>query len=154
MGVLIGADLLNWVANPQTDAQRRIDSILRLIVQLRDLNRANDKTREIAVLWQGKRFSTSRHIYSKRTEAAERELSARLNRCLQRYKFEPMYYHQLDDRPVLGWFSGLEKSPASDERASEAEFSEGDAIICIMELAREDLFKDLQTCDCGSLNRS
>jgi hypothetical protein len=149
LGVLMGGRLLDWVANPKTEPQRRIDSILQLVVQLRDLHRAApDKHKGFDVLWQGKRFSVKRGIYSK-SKAKEDELSARLNHCLERYKFAPMYWHQFDDRPIFGWGSELEKTPASDERALEASFSEGDAILCIMELARENLFKDLHTCDCG-----
>lgn len=148
LAVLMGTDLLEWVANPQTIAQRRIDTILKLIIQLRDLNRANGKSDEIPVLWQGKRFKTSRHIYSKRTNKAEEELSGKLNKCLERYKFSPTYWHQLDDIPIIGWFSAPEPTEPSDERVGFS-FSEGDALLCIMELAREDLFKDLRVCHCG-----
>jgi hypothetical protein len=153
-GFLVGADLLEWVANPETEAQKRVDTILRLIVELRDLKRTYDKGVEQTFSWQGKIFITTPNDLTDLDRAhsnnKRRHLSMDLNSCLQRYKFAPHYWYELGDRPLVGWSSGIERPQDPNEPREDVWYTEEDAIICIVELAREGLLKDLRKCHhCG-----
>jgi hypothetical protein len=155
-GALIGGDLLSWVAVPKTAAQKRVDSILKLIVELRDLNRAQGGAKERSFLWQGKIISAHSNFPKDGLlsdlvdqKPGVYDLWVELNRRFMRYRFTPFYWCELGDRPVIGWTS--HQMGIKQKRVEKREdFSEEDAIICIVELAREGLFEDLRSCiQCG-----
>jgi hypothetical protein len=153
LGPLLGDDLLTWVTKPETDAQKRVDSILSLIVELRDLSANDQPGSEDTFLWQGKVFSTTSNIHKNgslpKASARQDDLMSELNHRLRRYKFSPHYWCELGDRPIVGWFSGIGRPRDEHDPDEDVWFTEEDAIICILELAREGLFKNLRRCHCG-----
>jgi len=153
LGPLLGDDMLTWVINPETKAQKRIDAILNLIVELRDLSAKDQVGTEDTFLWQGMIFSATSNIQKNgslpKTNARQDDLHSELNRRLRRYKLSPHYWCELGDRPIVGWYSGIDRSRNEEKPEEDVWYTEEDAIVCIVELARQGLFKDLRRCYCG-----
>jgi hypothetical protein len=153
LGPLLGDDMLAWVIKPETAAQKRINAILELIVELRDLGGKVQVGTENTFLWQGMVFSTNSTILKSgalpKMSARQDELRSELNHRLRRYKLSPHYWCELGDRPIVGWYSEIDRPREEDEPEEDVWYTEEDAIICIVELARQGLFKDLRRCHCG-----
>ena len=85
--------MLTWVIKPETEAQKRIDAILNLIVELRDLSAKEQVGTEDTFLWQGIIFSTTSNIHRNgslpKMSARQDELRSELNHRFGRVRIFP-----------------------------------------------------------------
>lgn len=117
-----------------------------------ELSRASGG-KEQTFRWQRLTFNAATTIpdngdISKQT-VRQKQLWHELNLRMGRYKLFPRYWCTLGDFPILGWSSGNERPRDPDEPDEEMWFTEGDAIVQIIELARAGDFGRIRRCTCG-----
>lgn len=148
----MGEDLLTWVSTTKSEGTARVNAILELIVELEDVNRSKPETEENTFGWQGRVFTArvkmGRGVYPTQS-AREKKLTNELNHCFLRYKLSPWYWMTLGDYPILGWWSRNDRPKDEDDPAEDVWFTEEDAIIAIIDLAREGLLCKIRRCHCG-----
>jgi hypothetical protein len=150
LGPTLGNPLLLWLAQPVTEAQKRIDEILNLIVELRDQPTNPAATEEGTFLWQGKFFTAKTDPRTipevPRFDSRQSKLRRELIRRLERYNFRPYYWGAVGNHLLLGWTSHWDWKQETAITGNLEGYTEEDAIICIVELAREGLFDHLRKC--------
>jgi hypothetical protein len=142
-------ELLTWVTGSADPAVRKIVKILELLVEL-DSMRSTAEAH--CFIWQGREFEARVAIpkggglpeRSKR----ESELRSSLNTLLRRYRFAPLYWAALGDFHLIGWWSGNERPDEPDSPGDSIDFTEDDAVLRIMDLARDGLLGRIRRCDC------
>jgi hypothetical protein len=151
-GPSTGIDLLAWVSTAKSEGAARINEILQLMVELRDVNLMNGDKEEHTFGWQGRvfraRVSVGKGSYPKKSDL-EVELTSELNLRLLRYQLSPWYWMTLGDYPVLGWRSGNNRPKDEEDPTEDVWFTEEDAIIAMIDLAREGLLCKVRRCHCG-----
>lgn len=150
-GPEIGDDLLTWASTNKSAAAERINSILELIVELGEHSRQNDKAEEQLFELHGRTFAANVAVIGgslPKRSAREVALETKLNHRLLAYRLSPWYYASLGLYPILGWWSKKDRPKDDDDPAANVWFTEEDAIIQIIDLAREGLLSRIRRCPC------
>ena len=104
------------------------------------------------IQWQGLVFTaktdTPNNGSLPKVSARARELQHKLNHRLSVYKLMPYYWCNLGDRPIVAWTSWKERPRSPEEPEEDVSFTEEDAIIRILDLAREGLLSRVRRCVC------
>ena len=148
----IGEDMLTWASTTESRAAERINEILRLIVELGDLGLEKGYEEEHTFGWQGRVFTAKANVgkgFRPEKSDQEIELASALNHRLRRYKLSPWYWGTVGRYPILGWWSGKNRPKDEDDPGEDVWFTEEDAIIAIIDLAREGLLCKIRRCHCG-----
>ena len=139
LGPETGEDLLAWASTTKSEGAARISAILKLIVELEDLSLKNGNKKEHTFVWRGRAFTArvnmGRGSYPERSDR-EVQLAHELNLRLLRYKLSPQYWVTLGDYPIFGWWSGKNRPKDQEDPTEDASFTEADAIVAIVDLAR------------------
>jgi hypothetical protein len=152
MGPEMAEDLLTWASTTESEGAARINAILQLIVELGDLSLKKGDKEEYTFGWHGRVFTARvnmlRGAFPEKS-GREVQLASELNHRLFRYKLSPRYWITLGEYPILGWRSGKERPRDEEDPEEDAWFTEEDAIIAILDLAREGLLCKIRRCYCG-----
>lgn len=152
LGSEFGEDLLSWVSTDKSRGAARIRAILESIAELMDLSQKRADTHEHKFAWQGTVFKARAEIgrgFVPKMSDREAQLASDLNLRLLRYKVSPWLWKTLGGYPILGWWSGENRPADPEDPASDLSFTEQDAIIAIVDLAREGLLGKVRRCYCG-----
>ena len=151
LGPEVGDDLLAWASTSRSEGSERINRILELIVDLEELSLKKGDKEEHTFGWHGKVFTAKvnmgRGSYPKKSDR-EVQLASELNHRLLRYQLSPYYWMTLGDYPIIGWWSRKNRPRSEDDPTEEESFTEDDAIIAIVDLAREGLLNRIRRCHC------
>jgi hypothetical protein len=151
LGPETGEDLLAWASTTKSEGAARISAILKLIVELEDLSLKNGNKKEHTFVWRGRAFTArvnmGRGSYPERSDR-EVQLAHELNLRLLRYKLSPQYWVTLGDYPIFGWWSGKNRPKDEEDPAEDASFTEEDAIVAIVDLARAGFLCKIRRCHC------
>lgn len=147
-----GEDLLTWASTTKSAGAARINKILRLIIELENSRPNSSEKKEHTFSWRGSvftaRISMGRGSYPERSER-EVQLAEELNLRLLRYKVSPWYWMTLGNYPIFGWWSGKNRPKDEEDPTEDAWFTEADAIVAIVDLARAGLLCKIRRCHCG-----
>jgi hypothetical protein len=152
LGPEMGEDLLTWVSVTKSAGAARINTILELIVELDELSRKKVDEEEHTFGWHGRVFTARvkmRGGSSPTRSDQEVQLADELSNRLLRYKLSPNYWMTLGDFPIMGWWSWKNRPKDKEDPAEDAWFTEEDAIIAIIDLAREGLLCKVRRCHCS-----
>jgi hypothetical protein len=145
-------ELLAWVSTSKTDGAVRINEILELITELVKLGHEKGDHQEQCLVWRGRIYKVKLNLprpnrLPKPTER-ERMLASKLRQrmSLSIYKLKPWYWTTIGDYPIFGWFSAQDRPRDENDPTEEASFTEQDAIIAILDLAREGLLRNVRRC--------
>jgi hypothetical protein len=151
LGPEAGEDLLAWASTTKPAGAARINAILQLIVELEAVSRKSDKN-EHTFVWRGTVFTArvrmGRGSYPERSER-EVQLAHELSLRLLRYKVSPWYWMTLGDFPIFGWWSGKNRPKDKEDPTEDAWFTEEDAVVAIVDLARAGVLYKIRHCHCG-----
>jgi hypothetical protein len=154
-GYEMSEDLLSWASTDHSEGAKRINSILGILLELLELNRKTRGGIEQTFRWQRLTFNATTTVpnngYLSKFTARQQQLSDELNGHLSRYKLRPWHWCTLGDFPILGWWSGNNRPRDPDDPDEEAWFTEWDAIVQIIELARVGEIARIRRCTCGHL---
>jgi hypothetical protein len=149
-----GEDLLAWASANDSEGAKRINRILSLLLESIELNRAGGG-KDQTFRWQRLTFNATTTVPNNGSlsglTARQKVLSDELNLHLARYKLFPRHWCTLGDFPILGWWSGKERPRDPEDHGEEAWFTEGDAIVQIIELAQVGEIARIRRCTCGDL---
>jgi len=152
LGPETGEDLLTWASTTKSEGSARINAILQLIVELENLSLRNGNKKEHTFGWRGRVFTArvnmGKGTYPERSDK-EGQLAQELNLLLLRYKLSPWYWVTLGDYPIFGWWSGKNRPKDEEDPTEDAWFTEEDAIVAIVDLARAGYLCKIRRCDCG-----
>lgn len=152
LGSEFGEDLLSWASTNNSKGAARIRAILELIAELMDLSQKRVDANEHKFAWQGSVFTAKAEIGTgslPKMSDREAQLVSELNHRLQRYKVSPWLWATIGRYPILGWCSGVNRPADPEDPVSDLWFTEQDAILAIVDLAREGHFCKLRRCHCG-----
>jgi hypothetical protein len=153
LGSECGEELISWVSTNKSRGAARIRAIMQLIAELMDLSQKRADAPEHKFAWMGTVFTARAEIgsgFSPKMSDREAQLASDLNLRLLRYKVSPWLWKTLGQYPILGWWSGVNRPADPEDPASHLSFTEHDAIVAIVDLAREGLLGKLRRCYCNN----
>jgi hypothetical protein len=147
----IGEDLVCWVSTTKSKEAERINTILELIVELGDLilNRGDEEEHTFG--WQGRVFTAKLKMgrgFRPKKSDREIQLESKLNGLLLRYQLSPWYWMTIGSYPIVGGWSRKNRPKDQEDPEEDVWFTEEDAIVAIIDLAREGLLCKLRRCHC------
>jgi hypothetical protein len=149
----IGEDLVSWVSTTRSKETERINTILQLIVELGDLSLHRGDAEEHTFGWQGRVFTAKLNMgrgFRPNKSDQEIPLVSKLNHLLLRYHLSPWYWLTIGQYPILGWWSRKNRLKDEDNPEEDVGFTEEDAVVAIIDLAREGLLCKIRRClHCG-----
>ena len=144
-------ELVTWVTGSGDPGAQNIAKILELLVELGNVHHREGAAETF--VWRGREFKAAVEIPKSgglpRRSQREHELISKLNPLLRRYTFSPWYWTALGDFHLMQWWSRNERPSDPEDPESGIDFDEEDAILRIMDLAREGILSRVRRCSCG-----
>jgi hypothetical protein len=147
--------LLEWASTSTCEGAKRINLILDLLLKLVDLGRENTEGEKQTFRWHELEFSATANLRNNgglsKLTSVQQELSSELNHRLLRYKLSPIHWCTIGEFPIIGWWSSQNRPSDPEDPGEDMWFTEQDAIVAIVDLARQGQIHRIRRCFCEDL---